>query len=52
VDDEPEVGLVEAHPEGAGRHESLQPVAQQVVLCLPALGVIALAAVRGSRDAP
>lgn len=46
---EAEVGLVEAHPEGGGRHQCLHPVGLEVVLGLLAVRVLRLARVRGDR---
>lgn len=51
MDHEPEVGLVEAHPEGRGGHQRLDPVGQQVGLGGAALGVLGATRVRGDREA-
>ena len=51
VDDEAEVGLVEAHAERARGDERLDPVGEQVVLGGAALGVVGAAGVRRGRDA-
>jgi hypothetical protein len=52
VDDEPEVGLVEAHAERARGDQRRDPVGEQVVLGGPALGVVGAARVRGRADPP
>lgn len=46
---EAQVRLVEAHPEGGGGHQRLDPVRLEVVLGLLAVGVLRLAGVRGHR---
>ncbi len=51
MDHEAEVGLVEAHAEGRGRHERLDPVLLEVGLGLEPVGVLRAARVRGDREA-
>ena len=35
VDDEPDVGLVDAHAEGVGGHHDADPVVEEIVLIVP-----------------
>ena len=52
VDDEPDVGLVNAHAEGVGRHHDLNAVVEEVVLILPAHLGVQLGVVGRRPDAP
>ena len=51
VDDEPDVGLVDAHAEGVGGHHHLHPVEQKILLVLAAAGGVHLAVVGRGLDA-
>ena len=52
VDDEPDIGLVDAHAERIGRHHDLDAVVQKVVLILPPGIGVELGVVRRCPDAP
>ena len=52
MDDEPDVGLVNAHAEGVGRHHDLNAVVEEVVLILPAHLGVQLGVVGRCPDAP
>ena len=52
MDDEPDVGLVDAHAEGVGRHHDLNAVVEEVVLILPAHLGVQLGVVGRRPDAP
>ena len=52
MDDEPDVGLVDAHAEGIRRHHDLDPVVEEVVLILPPHLGVQLGVIRRRPDAP
>ena len=52
VDDEPHVGLVDAHTEGIGGYHDLHPVVEEIVLILPPGIRVQLGMVGRSPDAP
>ena len=52
MDDEPDIGLVDAHAERIGRHHDLDAVVQKIVLILPPGIGIELGVVRRRPDAP
>ena len=52
MDDEPHIGLVDAHAKGVGGHHHLHPVVEEIIL-IPAAGVGVQLGVVGRRpDAP